>query len=493
MMLYPSRWMLAALVISGLSVSLIACGGDDPEPVVKPEPEPDPTPVPDPTPEPDPADKATADYFAAVLAGKTPAALPETPIQASEYDSRKSKLWELWRTAVNAADAQNLPSPVDIMAINWENPIATGSWSLSDGTMHFMYGYKGAKPTDGYPLILSLHGSGNDTAEEWSITIGWDQLYKDAPSLYFIPRSPKGGTGCRWFQPSRQEAWMRLIRKALFAGTINPDRIYFMGVSEGAYGSQRLGSYFADYLAGIGPIAGGEPQYNCPAENTANLYFRQRTGELDTMYGRYRVTVKAKETWNRLAQEHPGYYSHNIEIQPGKGHGCDYDGITADLVKHARNPWPKYFYWENFGMGAGTSTGESSTWRTGFHNLRVIEGIHIGKDEWDRDAYEMTIDGNNINLKVMEVNVTPSDYVQEDGWAMNIGADRTVKDAAKGKVTIYLNDKLVDLASPVTVTVNGVKKYEGKVSLDERFMTESLAEWGDPQRIFPAAVTVTVE
>lgn len=491
MMIYPSKWMLAALVISGLSVSLIACGGDDPEPVVKPEPTPEPTPD---DPEPEPADKAASDYFAAVLADKTPAALPETPIEASEYASRKDKLWELWRTAVNAADPQTLPSPVDFMAANWENLIATGSWSLPDGTMHFMYGYKGTKPTGGHPLILSLHGSGDDTATEWSYTVGWDQTYQDSPALYFVPRSPKGGTGCRWFQPSRQKAWMRLIRKAMFAEAVNPDQIYFKGVSEGAYGSQRLGSYFADYLAGIGPIAGGEPQYNCPAENTANLYFRQRTGALDTMYGRYRITVKAKETWARLAQEHPGYYNHNIEIEAGKDHGTtNYDGITADLVKHARNPWPKYFYWENFGMGAGTSTGESSTWRTGFHNIRVIEGIHIGKDEWDRDAYEMTIEGNNISLKVMEVNVAPSDYVQEDGWAMNIGATKTVKDAAKGKVTIYLNDKLVDLANPVIVTVNGVKKFEGKVALDERFMIESLAEWGDPQRVFPAAVTVTVE
>lgn len=489
-MIYPSKWILVSLIVSGLSLSLYACGSDEPEPIVKPEPEPDPEPAP--TPEPDPADKVTLDYFAAVLAGKTPAALPETLIESADYDARKSRLWELWRTAINTADPTALPAPGNFMSADWSNNLVpTGSWNLPDGSMQFVYGFKGSKPSAGYPLILSLHGSGEDTYTEWSYTVGWDQSYQDSPALYFVPRSPKGGTGCRWFQPSRQQAWMRLIRKACLAGDVDPDRIYFMGVSEGAYGSQRLGSFFADYLAGIGPIAGGEPLYNCPAENTANLYFRQRTGQLDTMFGRYRITVKARETWDQLAKDHPGYYEHDIEIRPGEGHDCKYDGVTADLVKHVRNPWPKYFYWENFGMGEGT--GEPNAWRTGFHNLRVVEGIHIGQDEWVRDAYEMTIEGNNISLKVMEVNVTPSDLVQESGWDVNIGVAKTVKDASKGKVTIYLNDKLVDLDSPVTITVNGVKKFEGKVTLDERYMTESLAEWGDPQRVFPAAVTVSVE
>ncbi|MBD5256454.1 MAG: hypothetical protein HDS50_02335, partial [Bacteroides sp.] len=61
------------------------------------------------------------------------------------------------------------------------------------------------------------------------------------------------------------------------------------------------------------------------------------------------------------------------------------------------------------------------------------------------------------------------------------------------KLRIYLDENLVDLSKPVIITVNGNKKFEGTVSTDRRTMTESLAFFFDPRRIFPASVDVTVE
>ena len=67
---------------------------------------------------------------------------------------------------------------------------------------------------------------------------------------------------------------------------INPDAIFFIGISEGAYGSQRLASFYADYLAGAGPMAGGDLMANCPPENMANIAFALHTGGADYGYGR---------------------------------------------------------------------------------------------------------------------------------------------------------------------------------------------------------------
>ena len=64
-----------------------------------------------------------------------------------------------------------------------------------------------------------------------------------------------------------------MLRLAFASGDIDPDRIYITGISEGAYGTQRLASFFADYLAGGGAMAGGEPLKNAPAENLANTPF----------------------------------------------------------------------------------------------------------------------------------------------------------------------------------------------------------------------------
>lgn len=77
-------------------------------------------------------------------------------------------------------------------------------------------------------------------------------------------------------------------------GEIDPNRVYFFGISEGAYGSQRLASFYADYLAAAGPIAGGEPMENAPAENCANIAFSFRTGSNDKGFCRNELTEAAK-------------------------------------------------------------------------------------------------------------------------------------------------------------------------------------------------------
>lgn len=455
---------------------------------------PTPAPKPEPEPDPDPEDESLARlYFDASLAGKNLPDLGEADIiNPDDYDAVKDELWSKWKAANEAFSEGTLPSLIDMSKdVNYANPTATGSWPIAGVSMLFLYGHKGKKPADGYPLFIFLHGSGSDSQEEWAVCSGWCEYFNDAPSAYFIPRSPSGGTGCRWYQPSRQEAWERVIRRAYLSGNIDPNKIYFVGISEGGYGSQRLASYYADYLAGAGPIAGGEPFYNCPPENTANIAYCQQTGENDTMYGRSRIVQKAIEEWDRLSAAHPGYYVHKINLQPNLSHECDYTVTTPWLKKYSRNPWPKYVFWENYGMG--NTNGESYNCRSGFYNLRVLEGQNGKTDGPNRDSYEMTIDGNNIDLKVNSVFVQPSEPVSENGWTINIGVSKTSTPATKGKVRIYLNKELVDITKPVSVTVNGEKKFEGDVVFDRRNMIESLAFFFDPCRIFPAAVDVTVE
>lgn len=237
--------------------------------------------------------------------------------------------------------------------------------------------------------------------------------------------------------------------------------------------------------------AGGEPPYNCPAENTANIAFCLQTGADDTMYGRSRITAKAKSAWDNLEKEHPGFYIHKIDLQPGLGHGCDYTVTTPWLKNHVRNPLPKYVYWENFGLG--NVNGESFNCRSGFYNLHVIEG-QIGKtDGATRDVYEMSIDGNTVTLNVMTVVNTPTESVSENGWTMNTNVTKTYTPATRGKVKIYFCDGLIDLSEPVTVIVNDITVFNSAVQPDRRVMVESIAEFFDPCRVFPAAVEVSIQ
>lgn len=434
---------------------------------------------------------AVKQYFSDVL-NERPANLPvDFTVTPSSYQTIKNDLWEIWRSANKELGEPQLVAPVDMKDKNFNrsNPTPNGMWPIVGGDMQYLFGYKGTKPETGWPLYLYIHGSGpND--HEFRAGTSWCAYYDDMPSLYFIPRSPEGGTGCRWYQPSRQKAWERVLRQSYLAGNIDPNKVYIFGISEGGYGSQRLASFYADYLAGAGPIAGGEPFYNCDPRNTANIAYCQQTGELDTMYGRSRVVKKAQATWDSLQAAHPGYYTHKIDLQPGRYHGCDYTYVTPWLKTFKRNPYPKYFYWEN--QAIGNVNGEGARGRKGFYNLYVLEGQNGESDGPDYDAYEMTINGNTIDLTVNSVNVIPNDEVSENGWTMKLGAARTATPATKGKVRIYLNDKLVDLSKPVTVNVNGKKRFCGKAKMDGRYMVESLGEFFDPERIFPAAVEVSI-
>ncbi len=493
---------LAISLMLSLAMCCVAasCSDDDPKPV--PEPVPDVPDEPKPS-EPVGHDAAITAYFNDVLEGNE-AQLPDlTEMTMDDADAMASHVWDLYAEAVKAKETA-LPTPFDLVA-KWNayEYAYSGTMKLTNGEdMRYAYAYKGSRPSSGWPMFISLHGSGDDSGAEFQATFDWDAYYSDSPCVYFIPQSPKGGTGCRWFQPSRQNAWERLLRAAYVGGTVDPNKIYFMGISEGAYGSQRLSGYYADYLAGVGPIAGGEPLYNFAAENSANIFYCARTGEYDTMYGRYRCTVKAQQLWDKLEQDHPGYYKHYIDIMAYAGHDLyveyddgsviyGYDGITAKLKEYSRNPYPKYVYWQNYPLG--NINGESYECRKAFYNIRPLEAQNGKTDGNVHDAYEMTIDGNTVTLNVYSVTVTPKEEVSEDGWTMNVDCEKTSVPATSGKIRLYLNKELVDLSAPVTVVVNGKTAFTGDVKPSADVMVESAALFFDPARVFPASVDVEVK
>ena len=458
---------------------------------VAPSPEPDPSPV--------YSDRhgltgqLVYDYLAASIKGSQPDFGTSHAIAPDSIAAARSYIWEIWTDAVHRNESTLLPALKSYGTTDWGD-LGTDSvavhWTVGPDTLHSLYASKGSRPAEGYPLYLFLHGSPDDALGEWQTCMAWAYYFSDAPSAYFMPKSPRGGTQCRWFQPSRQAAWESLLRQAFVNGEVNPDKIYFMGISEGAYGSQRLGSFYADYLAGVGPIAGGEQLFNCPPENLANTAFILQTGENDTWYGRSRLTVRVDTILDNLAESHPGCYVHRVDLQPGKGHGCDYTVTTPWLQEHSRVTNPRYVYWENYGMGA--ANGETYRYRDGFYNLRVLEPSDSRTDNMVRSVYEMKIDDNTVNLSVNVASLTETDPYEDEDWSMTLGVEKQYTPAATGKVRIYLNDSLVDLSKPVVVVVNGKERFNGMVEPDVRHLVESCAFFFDPGRLFPAAIDVTV-
>ncbi len=391
----------------------------------------------------------------------------------SKIGQYRQAVWNAWKTANHQLEEEKL---IPLQSLSDKT---RGQWNLPaelepKAVMHYYWGTKGnAKPDKGYPLFLYTHGSG-PKAMEWTTGLKICRDFDDAPSAYFIPQIPNEGEYYRWWQKSKQYAWEKLFRQSLASEQINPDRIYIFGISEGGYGSQRLASFYADYLAGAGPMAGGEPLKNAPAENCANIAFSLRTGAIDRGFYRNMLTGYIKEEFEKLQKEHPGLFTHRVELIPNMGHHIDYRPTTPWLKQYTRNPYPKYVLWEDFEMDGRR--------RKGFYNLAIKER----PDEKARTRYEMTIENNHITLNVD--NVTYETTQKDPQWGIELKFKKSYTPAATGKVLIYLNNELIDLKQKVTLTVNGKQVFQGKVKPDLKHLVNSCATFFDPQRIYPAAI-----
>lgn len=423
--------------------------------------------------------KDVSAYFSEFLGGNHALYSENTPVKLSKLKEIQSSVWDAWKNANQNFEEEKL------ITLETLEKGKSGRWNLPaklepNAIMPYYYGYKGEVNKDAkYPFYLYTHGSGSKVSE-WATGLSICNNFKDSPSIYFIPQIPNEGDYYRWWQKAKQFAWEKLLRLTLVSDKIDPNRIYVFGISEGGYGSQRLASFYADYLAAAGPMAGGEPLKNAPVENCRNIAFSLRTGAKDNGFYREKLTRYAKAEFEKFQQQYPENFIHNIELIPDRGHGIDYNPTTPWMSQYVRNPYPKNVSWENFEM--------DGEYRTGFYNIFVKERSNDNFNT--RTYYEMEIKDNNISLKVDLV--TYKAVETDPRWGIELKSEKSYAPATKGKVIIYLNDKLVDLNKSIVLTVNGKEAFRGKVKLELKNIVNSCATFFDPTRLYPAAIEIDI-
>ena len=352
------------------------------------------------------------------------------------------------------------------------------TWTLPDSLepnakMNFYLGVKGDMPKDGYPVFLYLHGSG-PRANEWATGLKLAKRFNDGPSMYIVPQIPQEGEWYRWWQRSKQWTWEKVLRIILSMPEVDKNRIYVFGISEGGYGSQRLASFYADYWAAAGPMAGGEPLINAPVENLAHVPLSFLTGDRDFMFYRHLLTKTTGEKLDSMQRIHPNEYVHRVKLLEGYGHSIDYTPTTPWLAQHKRNAQPRHFLWENFEM--------DGLKRNAFYNLQVLE-----EEDDFRTQYEFTANADNsIDIKVDAVKYNPT--WKDPRWGINMLFSKEFTPAQHGHLRIFLSDQLVDLKKKVTVRINGKKVFCGKVKGSKKNQKLAHELWGDPMRNFKHAV-----
>ena len=397
-------------------------------------------------------------------------------LKKNEIDANEKMVWTAWCEANRELKEEKLAQLGSLQKGDQD------TWNLPQGlepnaTMPYYYGSKG-KAEGELPLFLYLHGSG-PKSQEWQTGLLLGNRFNDAPSIYFIPQIPNEGNYYRWWQVAKQFAWEKLIRQSLVSGAVNANRIYVFGISEGGYGSQRLASFYADYWAAAGPMAGGEPLKNAPVENCANIGFSFLTGADDTGFYRNILTRYTQEAFEAAHKAHPlsadkrPLFRHRITLIPGMQHRIDYDPTTPWMKSYVRNPYPKTVLWEDYEM--------DGRHRSGFYNLQVIKSPSA-----NRTYYEMNISNNVIELNIKNVEYTTIE--KDKHWGIEMKFSRSYTIAKGGQLRIYLNNHLIDMRKPVTVIINDKQLYKGKVKATLQDMINSCTEYFDPYRVFHASI-----
>lgn len=399
-------------------------------------------------------------------------------IKNKDIAQNQKMVWDAWCQANHELNEQKLAKPEDLqkgIKASWNLPEALEK----NAVMPYYYGVKGSAAGK-LPLFLYLHGSG-PKEQEWATGLILGNRFQDGPSLYFIPQIPNEGDYYRWWQVAKQFAWEKLIRQALVEGNVDANRLYVFGISEGGYGSQRLASFYADYWAAAGPMAGGEPLKNAPVENCANIGFSFLTGADDTGFYRNILTYYTQIAFDSAQLARPldadkrPLFVHRINLLPGMQHHIKYDLTTPWLKNFVRNPYPKTVLWEDYDM--------DGRHRSGFYNLQVLSS-----PTKDRTYYDMNIHNNVVKINIKEVEYTAVE--RDKHWGIEMRFNRNYTNAKGGRLRIYLNSELIDMNKPVTVIVNGKELYRKNVKANLQDMINSCTEYFDPYRVYPTSIEI---
>lgn len=311
-------------------------------------------------------------------------------------------------------------------------------------TMRFFTKVYGDEPEGGRSLFISMHGGGNAPARvndrQWENQKG---LYEPEEGVYVAPRAPTD-TWNLWHQDHIDWFFERLIQNMVVFHNVNPNRVYLMGYSAGGDGVYQLAPRMADYF-GAAAMMAGHPNETSPL-GLRNLPFALFMGGKDAAYNRNQVAADWKVKLEDLQSNDPEGYVHWVKIFPDHAHWMqkeDAAGIPW-MHQHKRRQYPDRVVWK-----------QDDVWHDRFYWLKMAEGVKAERAETVVSLADQTFDVEKVE--------TP-------------------------KLTILLNDDMLDLDQPIQVVRDEKVIFEGKASRTIQSLLETLLERGDSSYMFSSVI-----
>jgi len=326
------------------------------------------------------------------------------------------------------------------------------------------------------PMIVILHGMGgrgDTTLQSWRKRLGDD-------FIILCPSYPMGA----WWTLSAEELVLQLIRETKMRVPVDPNRIFLAGLSNGALGTYMIGTFYADYFAGVIPIAGAisEPHYLHFLINLTNTPVYSIQGQYDPIF-----PIQFSYRINRILNDMKYPLTYREHTEKGSAHGghfmpeSEVPPLLEWLKAQKREPYPTI--------------------------IRMVrEGNHLDRIQWARVI-------RGLNMAALQIpGPLPESMNVKDGKAATLIAihKETNLFEVVGKnlleMELYLDADHVDFEQPVMVTFQEMKelkgkvitvqklvKYHGKVTRDTSVLLREFKLRRDPEQLYDAKIKVVLE
>jgi hypothetical protein len=271
-------------------------------------------------------------------------------------------------------------------------------------------------------------------------------LYTVDEGIYLAPRAPTN-TWNLWHEAHIDRMFARLIEDLIVLEDVNPNRVYVLGYSAGGDGVYKIAPRMADHWAAAAMMA-GHPN-GVSMLSLRNVPFALQVGGNDSAYNRNKVGKEYGEKLDALQKDDPKGYEHFVKIHEGKPHWMGGEDKIALpwMAKFTRNPIPDRVVWKQTG-----TPHDRSYWLAVPAGQGKVGALVAAKRQ-----------GQTVEVTAAE------------------GVD---------KLLIRLDDRMLDLDKPVTVTHAGKPLFTGTPPRTVAVLARTLAGRGDPKLVFDAEVSV---
>lgn len=329
---------------------------------------------------------------------------------------------------------------------------------------------KGYRPDRSTGLIVFLHGGGNTSSrrapryfmnfpdeedDEESDQLG--DLFAATGMVAVGPSAPwDEESSYRWCLPESDDYLADVIRECKSRFNIDPDRVFLIGHSMGGFGAYHHIQRQPDRFAGVVVNAGSWSLAHWPVIRGTRLCIVQgvhdaqpevRWHYTDIQYARWTDKLLSREKLDYVYMEHDGEHA----VHHGREYIARFLKSAQDLRRDPCSPHvvlasPVGFKrWYCFPV-------EHNRW------LTLNEAVD-GKLEYDELVED---DDDDFESWRLEHRKSRRDGASID--AVNRG-DNTIVATTRNveRFTVWLHPKMVNMTRPVTVIVNGKKRFAGKV------------------------------